>query len=158
MGNNNATPWWPTNSPVTSNFTPTSTYTPNFGSNGAITSILDSIGQYLKPQQAYTSLNPVNNFLAPQQAAFNQWATNYARPQFDYWTKNPFMQKQANVAAAGDTMYSGNGNKALNDSLKKLEMGYNSDISNQQTAYLQPFQDQYNKMMSASSTNLTPKV
>lgn len=158
---NNSMPWWPSLPTVSStqaNYSPPNTYNPQFDSSSPIAKILDSIGQYLKPQQAYTTVNPVNNFIAPQQAAFNQWATQYARPQFDYWTKNPFMRQQANTAASSGSIYTGGARKSLTDSLKKLEMQYNSDLAGKQTAYLQPFQEQYNKMMQNAGNNFNVKI
>lgn len=71
-------------------------------------SILQQLGQYLSPQQAYSEKLPYETFSAPYKELANQYVESTVRPWFEKYTLNPFVEQQAAQAAGGGANFMGN--------------------------------------------------
>lgn len=89
-------------------------------------SLVNNVGGYLRPQTAYSQVNPWSNYSAPSQGTFSQWVNQNAAPQFQQQTFNPWNQAYGNHSQSNNSYLNGNGANAY-------------DIA--KTGIMQPFQD-----------------
>jgi hypothetical protein len=95
---------------------------------GPIADIVNSIGQYLAPQQAFTSTLPYETYAAPQQEAFNIWQKQTYRPEFEKYTLNPFRNESANTYALNDSNMMGNAPGLWDRQQRAVETPYYNDL------------------------------
>jgi len=110
-----------------------------------IKSLLDSIGEYLKPQQAYSTINPYETYAAPQRATFRQWEQQFARPEFDRFTMNPFEEQYKNQMAAGGGFRMGNAPEVYGRTKAQVEQPYFNQIEQARQSYEDMIRQFYNQ-------------
>lgn len=133
--------FWP-NSPTTQITPPTSvSYNPKYTKGTTIGDLINQVGQYLKPAQNYMSYD---QYAKPQQAAFDWWAQNVYRPEFERQTLNPYKEGLANQMAAGGSSQLGFGKNAANLNIGKQEAQYYDQLGSAQQAYSDMISQMYN--------------
>lgn len=83
--------------------------TPQFDvKNKYAKSILDTLGQNIKPVQAFSQTNNIQDALSPIQELGRQFQQRVLLPEFQQNTYNPFIQNLSNNAAGSNLSLMGN--------------------------------------------------
>lgn len=101
--------------------------------------ILNQVGGYLAPMQAFSSQLPYDTYAAPQREVFNFWANNLFRPEFETNTLNPYKRNLSNQYAGSNVGLTGRSQSLYDQQLRQAE---------------QPFQDQLSGLKNTWDTNV----
>lgn len=127
--------------------TSTGSYTPTYSSDSAIGQLIGQLGQYLAPQQQFTEALPYETYAAPQREVFNLWEQQAYRPEFEYFTLDPFKRQYANMLASSGMSQMGSAQDVYNMQRKLTEQPYYNQLNQMQNAYEDMIRSGYNQQM-----------
>ena len=127
---------------------PTSVPTgPTQQTKGTLGAIVQSLGKYLSPQEAFSNQLSYDQYAAPQREVFNQWEQQMYRPEFERQTLNPWNEQYANQAAAGTTRQMGGAPQAYQRANYEVQQPYYNQLEQARQQYEQMMREGYNTRM-----------
>jgi hypothetical protein len=134
------------NNPTQTVSTGTVNYTPKYTS-GAIGNIINQIGSYLKPQEAFDKQLSYEQYAQPQREAFNVWEQQMYQPEFQKYTMNPFQQKYAQQAAGGNYAQLGAGKNMYDQARQEVQQPYYNQLEQSRQSYEDMMRQGYNQKL-----------
>lgn len=136
---------------ATVSYTPSTPYTPHYDANSSIGQLINQVGQYLKPQEAFSKTNPYDAFAAPQHEVFNLWEQNTFRPEQEANYLNPFRQARAgNLAAGSFGMMGSSGDRLKTQDTQAMQQYYQDPLDQARSSYEDMIRKMYEQKMSGS--------
>lgn len=91
-------------------------------------SILDTLGQSLKPVQSYSQVGSINSALAPTQKLGQEFIQQAMVPEFQQQTFNPFIRQFANRAAGSNLSLMGNSGNFVQDRKREVTQPFYNQV------------------------------
>lgn len=122
-------------------------YNSQFTKGTTIGDLINQVGQYLRPQQAFSNTMGYDTYAAPQREAFNIWEQQSLRPEWERYQLNPFQSQYGNQAAATNQMQLGSGKQDYQLAREQLEQGYSNQLDQARNAYDEMIRGMYEQEM-----------
>lgn len=120
-------------------------YKSPFKQGSTISQMMDKYSSMLKPMGNFMSFE---DYAAPQREVFNQFIQGTFNPEFDRFTKNPFVRNMGNKAGIANAAQMGNGAARYRDAyLQNVEQPYYNQVENIRNSTDQLIRQGYNDRM-----------
>ncbi len=121
---------------------------PNNLLNDQLRKMVGQVGSYLRPQKAFTQVNPYDQFAAPQREVFKSFEQGTVRPEFEQNILNPYRRRAANQAAASGSFRMGNFGRNVQSDIGQRETQYANQLDQMRQQYESYIGDLYRDRLS----------
>lgn len=122
-------------------------YSPYYKPNTNMGKLIDSVGGYLSPAQAFTELNPYDTFAQPNREALSLFEKMSLRPEFERTTRNPFERNYANETATTNRFMTGRAPQMYKEAVSQIETPYQNQLLSLQSQMEDVSRSLYNQML-----------
>lgn len=140
--------FYPTTPNVNIQTTPKTPYTSKYGSGTQMGSLINTFGGMLSGMGQFSKDLPYQTFADPFRQTLSQWEQQFARPEYETRTLNPFKRDWASQAAAGGLQHLGGGAKRFGEQRNVMESGYQDKIAQAQNQLEEMVRRMYEGRMS----------